>query len=260
MNKRKSKINNLTGMEFGWIKVIKKVGENDKKQYLYLCKCQCGNEFIRASSDIRRLTCCYNCRNKKRSLDKNKLEIGKKYGLLTIINIYFINNEPNLKCWAICECGEEGEYSLTSILNGHTKSCGCLNKGLKEYRLSKGIKIGGNFLPSGEADFNHTYNSYIKRAKRDGIEFCLSKELFSDVTSLSCYYCGKPPRNYITNVFRNGFYAHNGIDRLDNSKGYVLGNIVPCCSDCNFMKHIRSEQEFLLWVKKIHNYQKEKNV
>jgi len=28
----------------------------------------------------------------------------------------------------------------------------------------------------------------------------------------------------------------NGIDRVDNSCGYVTNNIEPCCRTCNFMK------------------------
>lgn len=37
----------------------------------------------------------------------------------------------------------------------------------------------------------------------------------------------------------------NGIDRLDNSKGYTLGNTVSCCKGHNTMKSSLSTNEFL---------------
>lgn len=36
----------------------------------------------------------------------------------------------------------------------------------------------------------------------------------------------------------------NGIDRVDNSLGYILSNVVSCCKICNYMKKDLSEQEF----------------
>ena len=33
-----------------------------------------------------------------------------------------------------------------------------------------------------------------------------------------------------------------GIDRIDNKMGYTLNNVVPCCSRCNFMKHIMTKR------------------
>jgi hypothetical protein len=47
-----------------------------------------------------------------------------------------------------------------------------------------------------------------------------------------CYYCGE---------------ASTGVDRLlsDVCPGYSSRNIVPCCSDCNSMKHILPKSVFL---------------
>lgn len=48
-------------------------------------------------------------------------------------------------------------------------------------------------------------------------EYCLS----------DCYWCGYCPENK---------QQINGIDRIDNTKGYYPDNCVPCCADCNIMK------------------------
>ncbi len=49
------------------------------------------------------------------------------------------------------------------------------------------------------------------------------------------------------------FIERNSIDRLDNTKGYIIDNCVPCCSDCNEMKLDRKESDFINLVNLIHN-------
>ena len=53
-----------------------------------------------------------------------------------------------------------------------------------------------------------------------------------------CYYCGGP-------LPQTGL----GIDRKDNSKGYVLDNIIPSCRDCNIMRNdIWSYEDFMEFI------------
>lgn len=42
-----------------------------------------------------------------------------------------------------------------------------------------------------------------------------------------------------------GPFTFNGIDRLDNSGGYVSGNIVSCCQRCNMAKGKMSAGDFI---------------
>lgn len=48
----------------------------------------------------------------------------------------------------------------------------------------------------------------------------------------------------------------NGIDRVDNNKGYTLNNCVPCCKTCNQAKHRLSQEYFIEWVEKIYKHLK----
>lgn len=48
-------------------------------------------------------------------------------------------------------------------------------------------------------------------------------------------------------------YINNGIDRIDNNKGYTIDNVVPCCKMCNQAKNDYTLQEFQDWVEKIYN-------
>ncbi len=54
--------------------------------------------------------------------------IGKTYGRLTVIS-YSEKNKYNRSMWLYkCECGNSKIISSNSLQQGHTKSCGCLDK------------------------------------------------------------------------------------------------------------------------------------
>lgn len=46
-------------------------------------------------------------------------------------------------------------------------------------------------------------------------------------------------------------YDHNGIDRVDSSKGYSAENVVPCCKICNRGKANMSKEDFIEWACRI---------
>lgn len=83
-------------------------------------------------------------------------------------------------------------------------------------------------------------------AKRKKIEFELNFDWYiSHIWNKSCAYCGNK--------------TINGIDRDDNEIGYTKANSLPCCWICNRMKSNYSIKDFLLHVKKITDYQSNKN-
>jgi hypothetical protein len=120
------------------------------------------------------------------------------------------------KC--ICDCGR------VEWVNGSN-----LRRGLSPQCVSC-----GNSLPDGEAAFNDLYADYKSGARRRGIPWDLTKEHFLKLTSSICHYTGVPPSNVWSGV--RGKYVYNGIDRIDNSKGYTIENCVPCNGRINEMK------------------------
>lgn len=61
---------------------------------------------------------------------------------------------------------------------------------------------------------------YKLRDKKRGFEYNIDSEWFIDqIKHGECYYCGDTKRL--------------GLDRIDNSKGYTMNNIVVYCYDCN---------------------------
>jgi hypothetical protein len=97
------------------------------------------------------------------------------------------------------------------------------------------------------------FSTYKATAKHKGFEFRLSKEEFKELVISPCFYCGiRPYRTWRhTHVLKNGtadVLMANGIDRVDNSKGYIQGNVVSACPKCNYAKRDMSLIEFKEWV------------
>ena len=63
--------------------------------------------------------------------------------------------------------------------------------------------------------------NYQRRAKKKEISFELTTEDFDVLINGECAYCKRSPTTWF------------GIDRVITSLGYVLGNVVSCCWDCN---------------------------
>lgn len=79
--------------------------------------------------------------------------------------------------------------------------------------------------------FASSYLQYKQRAEKLGIPFQLSPEKYMNFIHAHCFYCNKP--------------SPVGIDRIDNSQGYLENNIVPCCACCNYMKKQNTADDFI---------------
>jgi hypothetical protein len=86
------------------------------------------------------------------------------------------------------------------------------------------------------------YEQYSSNASKRGYEFEISLEEFLKVTAQPCSYCGE-------------FEDYSGLDRVDNTRGYYVGNVVPCCTFCNRMKGTYSLQEFMSHLETLYQYQ-----
>ena len=60
-------------------------------------------------------------------------------------------------------------------------------------------------------------------------------------------------KNVAGSQYLNGDYLYNGLDRVDNNKGYFEDNVVPCCGVCNKMKGTMKQEEFLNLIFQIYN-------
>lgn len=143
-----------------------------------------------------------------------------------------------------CDCGNYKEVTTCALSNGQ-HSCGC---SLEYYRKNH---TNARKLPKGEAQFNNLYTSYQYRAKKKRIIFKISKEDFRKLTSNNCFYCNSKPSTFCgkNKIKSNGYYVHNGLDRINSSKGYIKTNVVTCCEICNKAKRDLTLEKFTEWIK-----------
>ena len=108
-------------------------------------------------------------------------------------------------------------------------------------------------LPKFQASFNRIYGKYKARAARDSRVFDLTREEFRELCEQDCRFCGAFPTasQSKTHAQLNGVWKHSGLDRIDSSGGYTLGNVQPCCWLCNQLKSNIDEEVFLNHIKKI---------
>jgi len=175
----------------------------------------------------------YFTKHEKKAIDLT----GQKFGRLTVIRRNYPNGKNGANWLCKCECGKEKVVNGANLRRGNTKSCGCLQKNYRGFKP----KI---------ASMRYVIHEYKKSAKERGYEYKLTEEQFAEITKKDCYYCGaKPsrPSNYQNN---NGVYIYNGIDRIDNTKGYTIDNVVPCCTRCNYAKKNFGLQDYKDWIKK----------
>ena len=85
---------------------------------------------------------------------------------------------------------------------------------------------------------NGRMSSYKRGAALRNLEWRLTEEEFVSYWQLPCSYCGSPIKTI-------------GLDRIDSTKGYFVGNVIPCCTTCNKMKMDLAREDFLSHVKKI---------
>jgi hypothetical protein len=215
----------LSGAIIGTWTVIKFV---PKKQYF--CECKCGNKCYISSTELNRVKNsrnfgCKKCfRLKKYHRDLLNQKIGK---LLVISKTEIIQNFKSIPAWKVlCDCGKTVVRSQTDLVRkNRIMSCGCL----KDELLSK-----RNLLPPGESARNALFGEYKIQASKRNLDWELTLNDFIRITNSNCYYCGLVPCRKAMN--RKSFYICNGIDRVDNSKGYLLNNCAPCCFSCNNKK------------------------
>ena len=167
------------------------------------------------------------------------IKIGDKFGKLTVISSAGKDKEGKLLYRCQCECGTIKPISASRLfrIRKGTRSCRC--KGNWKAR----------FLLPPEYVTQRVMAFYKRQSKKRSINWGLEESDFSHLIFADCTYCGGPPTNFLVRQGARLFY--NGIDRRDNTKGYVSDNAVPCCFLCNRMKSNLSEKEFLRHVSKI---------
>lgn len=131
----------------------------------------------------------------------------------------------------------------------------CGGSGLCAHNIRKGVckKCEGSEIcehmkqrtQCADCDVLGTFKKYRLSAIARGYDFQITPDDLFWLSMSPCSWCGDRDRA-------------SGVDRIDNSLGYINGNVVACCTTCNRMKLNYSEEYFLNHVEKISRHQSSK--
>lgn len=173
-----------------------------------------------------------------------KLDLtGLRFGKLVVLR-EIQERKRGYACWrCLCDCGNEKIFTTNSLTRKAkpSSSCGCLWK-----------------KPVGESARHKLLLQYKRNARTRSREWALTDEQFFELTLRHCHYCGCQPSAIYSEKELNGSYMYNGVDRKDDSQGYVSENVVTCCKTCNWAKGHKSYTEFMDYLRQLIRYHSEK--
>lgn len=116
----------------------------------------------------------------------------------------------------------------------------------KEVLFGKERKIKCTHEKSHEVRTLRMLGAYKLTDKKKGLVCNITIEDMRDIISTGCVYCGDTNRV--------------GLDRIDNSKGHTIDNVVPACYECNVARNNNfSHEEMLVLGKTIKTIKESRN-
>lgn len=207
-------VEDLSGQIFGRLTVVKYAGN-----YKWDCLCSCGTRKSIRGSDLRsgRTNSC-GCLRKELASENGLIDLlGKRFGRLEVIEFSGTNSRGAMwKCK--CDCGNEAIVKSEYLINGDTKSCGCLKSDVLKERnykhgQSKQSRLYSIWKGMRERCYNENYEGYKNYGGR-GITVCKEWDDF---------------KNFELWANNNGYDEslpadECSIDRIDNDGMYSPSN------------------------------------
>jgi len=180
------------------------------------------------------------------TMSHKKEMIGVRYNSLVPreeVEKNMLERDPRTRYLCDCDCGHVNcrKTIITigkRIRNGGTKTCGAREHGHNNVDT---VRMA-------------TY-LYIYRGLYDDGD--LKVENFISISKLNCFYCGLEPSNKANSFkraakrlfsYQNGEVIYSGLDRINSMEPHNVGNVVPCCIQCNKFKLSRSYEELLVAI------------
>lgn len=251
---------NLIGKRCGIITIIDYLGIREKlnkqgkikKRSWWKYRCDCGNEREICVMNWSKIESC-GCLNPWGLEHGRTINLtGKKIGRLNVLSLE--SREKTKVLWKCeCVCGKivlKNSNSLTRALKYNEKniSCGCHNH------------IGGNKSSrwTGSKFFTGAFISNIKvAAKKRNLEYSLTNK-YLDYLFLKqdkkCFLTGLPlfTRDCNKKINKQPLYVAS-LDRINNSIGYIEGNVQFVHKHINIMKREHSQEYFIEMCKLVAN-------
>lgn len=239
--RKTSNSENLVGRFFGESEVISfNSSSSQGNGRIWNLRCKCGQEY-QATTTILNKGRKHHC-----GCLRNFPMPGKVYG-----NGIIIKEEGRTKrgekLWLMqCKCDKQYTAHTSVLINGNTKSCGCLR--LERFGVPLGLEV------------NYTwYKCYIKSARERKLEFNLTIQDIVDLFAEQQGVCALTGRKLIlpttSKLYRSNKYTAS-IDRINNDLGYTKENIQIIHKELNMVKWILSNDDFIKLCKEVTDYAK----
>lgn len=236
----------------------------------------------------KKINNCLTCRKKNQKADQARNERNKNNGKAkqkeqrrteihrdTIIRLRKENKDPNIFVCGDRDCKDryrpKEEFDELDInILGRCKACRKSNRAYdikskakirsdpeqwdkvlkqqRDWRINNPDKNDENNRRR-RINAKNKVNTIIKHAIERKYEFNLDLDFAMTLCTDICYYCDNPPTDE----------QINGIDRIDNSKGYLIDNVVSCCTVCNISKGTATIDNFIKRCIHIISYHKINN-
>lgn len=164
--------------------------------------------------------------------------IGNKYRDWEVIDDKVYKKKTNRATyWKVkCKCGFEALRDAKHLVDEKVTCCkSCCKR---------------------KNSFEKNYLYRIKqRAKKSNIEFDLDVDYIILLLKEQNYKCNLSKLDIeIRKLWHGNITQTASLDRIDNSKGYVIGNVQWVHKDINFMKNVYSQEYFIDLCKLIAKY------
>jgi len=120
-----SRKSDLTGQRFGRLVAIEPTNKKKNGSIVWKCQCDCGNMYEAAAMRLvqNRIESC-GCVPNKHMI----VLTGQRFGRLVAIEPLKKRRASYVIWKCQCDCGNIHEVSSSCLIQGHTKSCGCISK------------------------------------------------------------------------------------------------------------------------------------
>lgn len=166
--------------------------------------------------------------------------IGERYGKLTVLALARKEQHPRWKRFVYyylceCDCGTVKEIVRSNLITEHTRTCGCSKRryGSSNPTFSGAGELGG-----------YTWASIKHKAKTRNLDFSVTIEEAWELYEKQEGKCALTgiPLSFITGKDKKTKTA--SLDRIDNTRGYVSGNVQWVHKDVNWMKGVFTAERF----------------
>lgn len=172
--------------------------------------------------------------------------IGEKFGQWTIVSTEVKSgtsldkNNRNLYWKVQCNCGEESWRSKVALLGGKTNAC-------------KSCKLKFNNIHTTISSYYNKIINGLQTRSVGNLEFNITSEYIQELYDNNpiCALSGLDLR--LDNSLKSREQVLS-LDRIDSTKGYIVGNVQWVHKDINMMKGSLTDEKFINLCSIVSNY------